>query len=164
MIFSLSALGSKYCASSLASLCDECAVWTARSVMNNTLETRFELENKSVSFKGISHWYSDGAYQTASWLELLDLHKWLFISHSGAKIDCGSYAEPVTKSILPSSEFKESIGFQLKKFGSLSGINTMDCLQLARILYSCSDGKGLVPMSSLSRLAKSLPLLYAVTI
>jgi hypothetical protein len=55
-------------------ICDDCAVWTASKMFS-------ALPNQSaVSFEDIADWYTNGGFEVATWLELLDIGKWLPIN------------------------------------------------------------------------------------
>jgi hypothetical protein len=60
----------------LLSLCDEGAVWTARRLASSFRREDGELF-KGCTFENLADWYTRGGYQIATWLELLDLTKWL---------------------------------------------------------------------------------------
>lgn len=58
---------------------DQCAVWTA-SKLFSTLDEQSDSPRSSVSFEDIADWYTGGGFEVATWLELLDLSKWLIHS------------------------------------------------------------------------------------
>jgi hypothetical protein len=60
----------------LISLCDDCAVWTAANLLES-LRSVTGVKSNGCTFKDLADWYTKGGYQIATWLELLDLSKWL---------------------------------------------------------------------------------------
>jgi hypothetical protein len=60
----------------LISLCDDCAVWTAANLLES-LRSVTGIKSNGCTFKDLADWYTKGGYQIATWLELLDLSKWL---------------------------------------------------------------------------------------
>lgn len=59
----------------LIALCDDCAVWTAAKLLESLRSTK-GIKN-GCTFKDLADWYTQGGFQIATWLELLDLSKWL---------------------------------------------------------------------------------------
>lgn len=59
----------------LTSICDDCAVWTAAKLLES-LRSSKGIRN-GCTFKDLADWYTQGGFQVATWLELLDLSKWL---------------------------------------------------------------------------------------
>jgi Ca2+-binding EF-hand superfamily protein len=92
-------------------ICDQCAVWTASKLFAALDEQSPGRPRSSVSFEDIADWYTAGGYQVATWLELLDLSKWL-TTGSGAPIAAPYYGDEdddATEST-SSSESSESSG------------------------------------------------------
>lgn len=67
----------------IRTIADEVSVWTCSSILQyinrNHSATSLSFENAKtrVSFQDISDWYSAVGYANSSWIELLDLGKWL---------------------------------------------------------------------------------------
>lgn len=60
----------------LITVCDDCAVWTSSQLLNS-LQTKESESVRGCSFEDLADWYTQGGYMVATWLELLDLSKWL---------------------------------------------------------------------------------------
>ena len=50
---------------------DSGASWATDQILSD--------RNASISFDDFAQWYSDGGYNVISWLELLDLRKWVLV-------------------------------------------------------------------------------------
>jgi hypothetical protein len=57
----------------IVGVCDDCAVWTSAQLLSS-LEPSVR---SGCNFENLADWYTTGGYQVATWLELLDLSKWL---------------------------------------------------------------------------------------
>jgi Ca2+-binding EF-hand superfamily protein len=57
----------------IVGVCDDCAVWTSAQLLSS-LEPSVR---NGCTFENLADWYTSGGYQVATWLELLDLSKWL---------------------------------------------------------------------------------------
>jgi Ca2+-binding EF-hand superfamily protein len=62
----------------LTAICDDSAVWTCSQLLAS-LQTRGNSRDvvRGCSFEDLADWYTQGGYVVATWLELLDLSKWL---------------------------------------------------------------------------------------
>lgn len=76
-------------------ICDQCAVWTASKLFGTLDDLSPGDQRSSVSFEDIADWYTAGGFQVATWLELLDLSKWLKMEQPmGKRIRTDTYVEP----------------------------------------------------------------------
>jgi hypothetical protein len=67
----------------LITLCDDCAVWTAAKLLESLRSQNPNgAQSGGCTFKDLADWYTQGGYQIATWLELLDLSKWLPLNRS----------------------------------------------------------------------------------
>mmetsp|Transcript_15092 Transcript_15092/g.25007 ORF Transcript_15092/g.25007 Transcript_15092/m.25007 type:complete len:815 (-) Transcript_15092:3254-5698(-) len=57
----------------IVGVCDDCAVWTSAQLLSSLHPTA----RSGCNFENLADWYTSGGYQVATWLELLDLSKWL---------------------------------------------------------------------------------------
>jgi len=83
MLLTLSGTASKI-GKSFHSILDNCSVWTAAEVLKQFKMSAAQ-DVPSVSFEEIADWYSKIGCQRATWLELLDLKKWLIVGDSGVQ-------------------------------------------------------------------------------
>jgi hypothetical protein len=72
--------------------CDQCAVWTA-SKLFAALDEHSDRPRSSVTFEDIADWYTEGGYQVATWLELLDLSKWVTLPQSARSGTSAAYGK-----------------------------------------------------------------------
>ena len=91
-------------------ICDQCAVWTASKLFATLDELSSGEQRSSVSFEDIADWYTAGGYQVATWLELLDLSKWLPVENAANKESNGVNADNGEESESGSSEESSSSG------------------------------------------------------
>ena len=59
----------------LNAVCDDCAVWTSSQLLLSLAKERVDV--RGCTFEDLADWYTQGGYMVATWLELLDLSKWL---------------------------------------------------------------------------------------
>ena len=59
----------------LNAICDDCAVWTSSQLLLSLAKERGDV--RGCTFEDLADWYTQGGYMIATWLELLDLSKWL---------------------------------------------------------------------------------------
>ena len=114
-------------------VCDECAVWTASRLFSS----RANNTESSVSFEDIADWYTSGGFQIATWLELLDLSKWLVLSLNDES-STGSQDEEEDQSTSSSasrSSTSKSQDLQLNYLSEDSGadIRTADTSEIFRL-------------------------------
>ena len=67
------------CAQSLELTADQVSTWitdTARMCCRDVMHHQWQSKKETVDFKSFGTWYNDGGFETAPWLELLDLKKW----------------------------------------------------------------------------------------
>ena len=57
----------------IVGVCDDCAVWTSAQLLSSLHPSA----RSGCNFENLADWYTTGGYQVATWLELLDLSKWL---------------------------------------------------------------------------------------
>ena len=57
----------------IVTVCDDCAVWTSAQLLSSL----DPYARSGCNFENLADWYTTGGYQVATWLELLDLSKWL---------------------------------------------------------------------------------------
>jgi hypothetical protein len=143
-------------------ICDQCAVWTASKLFAAT--ENFDAQS-SVSFEDVADWYTSGGYQDATWLELLDLSKWLPlpVEEDSESVESSSNSsEDPTENIDPSDEDDESrsqsgeafrvqlVGGKelrltsqdaqfIKEISVASGLSKHWPVDIVRALYTCSS-------------------------
>ncbi|CAM9388398.1 unnamed protein product [Chrysoparadoxa australica] len=64
-------------ASELNRVIETAAVRTAEVVLADAAAARSKAQVSSISFDDLARWYTEGGYKMCSWLELLDLSKWI---------------------------------------------------------------------------------------
>jgi len=81
------------CAQSLELSADDLTDWindTSRMISENIMERQWNLGKSDVTFDDFGEWYKDGGFDTAPWLELLDLNKWAMDGQNDAASSAGN--------------------------------------------------------------------------
>ncbi len=61
---------------------------TAQSITKDVMAFQWRTKKLDrVKFENFSEWYNEGGFETAPWLELLDLNKWVLIDHQEQLLD-----------------------------------------------------------------------------
>lgn len=68
-------------------ICDECAIKTSVLLLQTLPDAV-----TTCTFENLADWYTTGGYKSATWLELLDLSKWLLIKNSPSINAAGNYS------------------------------------------------------------------------
>jgi hypothetical protein len=58
-------------------VCDKCAIHTSAMLLQFLADSTSSQNITSCTFENLADWYTTGGYKTTTWLELLDLSKWL---------------------------------------------------------------------------------------
>lgn len=122
----------------LTAICDDSAVWTCSQLLSS-LQNKGNASSDVVrgcSFEDLADWYTHGGYVVATWLELLDLSKWLPLrpleeptrpksaKNSQFKADALQSARPSSPSPLPENPFVEEDGPEIFR-SDLAGGQTL---------------------------------------
>jgi hypothetical protein len=98
----------------IITLCDDCAVWTAAKLLESLRSPNSNgSQSGGCTFKDLADWYTQGGYQIATWLELLDLSKWLPLRGPVVQEDESDTSEgDVNESSSQSSESDNGNGYE----------------------------------------------------
>jgi Ca2+-binding EF-hand superfamily protein len=83
----LSGVGGSMSVETMCHACDSAALWTCVQVFKH-LETKHNAGVTApdrVTFDDIAEWYTDGGFEVAPWLELLDIRKWTLLLGPAAR-------------------------------------------------------------------------------
>lgn len=144
----------------IVGVCDDCAVWTSAQLLSSLSPSA----RNGCNFENLADWYTTGGYQVATWLELLDLSKWLPLypleaddyqheqgdeesSEDNSSQD--SYPRPASSSSsMPENPYVESDGTEIFR-AALSGGSYLTIME--------SDSNFIIEVAQLTGLYKLSP-------